>query len=290
MAGETTTASLNDLIHTEQIDAIILSPNRPAYVYQLISWIRDASKGGSEVYQFPRWDPIDMTAGTKTEGTGTFTVTEQTTNSATATAGVVGIGIELTDEAAQDAMQSLSTFMILNEDRGAKRVNEDILSLFTSCTNTHTVGNAAFTLVQWGIAKAKYKALNPRGSRHAYVGSNASIKNLEADLRTAGSAILSNPLYMNGDIIKNPGQGYIGQYEGFEIYESSSCPDNDADTISTAFLVAGDQGALGLALWWPWRHQIHANPAAAGNELFTSARYGVCITNQSNILEVISED
>ena len=107
MAGETTTTSLNDLIHSEQIEQIILSANRPASVHQLIAWVRDASKGGAGVYQFPRWDKVDMPLGTKTEGTGGFTITEQTTSSATATAGVVGIGIELTDEAEQDSMKSL---------------------------------------------------------------------------------------------------------------------------------------------------------------------------------------
>jgi len=289
MAGETTTTSLNDLIHSEQIEQQILNPNRPASVHQLICWIRPAGGGGSGIYQFPRWDKVDLTSGTKTEG-GDFTITEQTTSSATATAGVVGIGRELTYEAAQDSMKSLGDIIMLNEDAGAERLTKDACALFTSATNTHNVGNAAFTLTQWGLAKAKYKALNPRGSRHAYVGSNASIKDLEADLRTSGSAILSNPLYINGDVIKNPGQGFIGMYEGFEIYETSSCPDNDADTISTAFLVAGELGAIGLAVWWRWMHEVRPNPGAAGNELFTSARYGLCITNQANLLEVISQD
>lgn len=288
MANETTTTSLNDLIHSEQIEQLVLNPNRPAAIHQLVCWIRDASKGGSGIYQFPSWDKKDANAGVKSEGAD-ITIAEQTTSATTATAGVVSIGRELTYEAEMDAMKSLGDLVMLNEGAGAERITSDVCALFTSATNTHTVGNAAFTLTQWGIAKAKFKALNNSG-RFAYIGSNASIKNLEADLRTAGSAILSNPLYMNGDIIKNPGQGYLGIYEGVEIYETSSCPDNDADTISTAFVVAGELGALGLAVWWPWKHEVRPNPGAAGNELFSTARYGVCITRQDKILEVISED
>ena len=289
MANETTVTSLNDLIHSEAIEQLVLNPNRPASIHQMIGWLRDASKGGAGSYRFPRWDKVDMTSGTKTEG-GTFTVTEQTTSAATATAGVVGIGVELTYEAEQDSLKSIADLILLNEDRGAERLTSDLVALCTSATNTTNVGNAAFTLTQWGIAKAAFKAQNPRGARLAYVGSNASIRGLEADLRTAGSAILSNPLYINGSVINNPGQGFVGFYEGFEVYETSACPDNDADTISTAFLVAGEQGALGLAVWWPWRHEVHANPGFAGNELFTSSRYGVCITNNANLREVISED
>lgn len=290
MAGETTTSSLAAMIHTEQIEKIVLDPNRPASVHQLIAWVRDASKGQSEVYQFPKWGKVDMPAGVKTEGTGAFTITEQTSTAATATAGVVGIGIELTDEAAQDAMKSLADMMVLNRARGAERLTKDGVGLFTSATNTTAVGNAAFTLTQWGIAKAAFKAQNPVGARFAYVGSNASIRDLEADMRTTGASIISNPLYVNGQLINNPGQGFKGFFEGIEIYETGLCPDNDADTISSAFLVAGDRGAIGLAVWWPWRDEIRRNPENATDELFTSARYGYCITNQDNLREVQSQD
>lgn len=289
MAGETTTTSLNDLIHSEQIEQLILNENRPASIHQLVAWIRDASRGGASVYQFPIWDKVDMTSGTKTEG-ASFTVTEQTTSSTTCTAGVVGIGIELTYEAAQDSLKGLADMILANMRRAEERVTKDLVALFTSATNTTNVGNAAFTLTQWGIAKSAFKAQNPVGSRLAYIGSNASIRDLEADLRTVGSAILSNPLYIDGSVINNPGQGFKGYYEGMEIYETGLCPDNDADTISTAFAVVGEMGALGLAVWWPWKHEVHANPGAAGDELFTSSRYAVCITNQANLREVISQD
>lgn len=290
MAGETTTTSLNDLIHSEAIEQLILQEHRPASVHQLCAWIRDASMAQSGSYKFPRWDKVDMTAGTKTEGTGTFTVTEQTTSTATATAGVVGIGVELTDEAAQDAMKSLADMIILNLRRGEERVTTDLCALFTSATNTTAVGNNPFNLTQWGIATAAFKAQNPVGARVAYIGSNASLRGLRADMRTTGASILANPLYRGQEILAQPGQGFLGFFEGYEVYESSACPDNDADTISTALAVVGDGGALGLALWWPWRHQVMPNPAAAGNELYTSARYGVCITDNGNLREIQSED
>jgi hypothetical protein len=54
MAGETTVTSLNDLIHSQQIEELILAANRPASVHQLIAWARDASKGGAGTYQFPK--------------------------------------------------------------------------------------------------------------------------------------------------------------------------------------------------------------------------------------------
>ena len=290
MAGETTTASLNDLIHSEQIEQIVLAANRPASIHQLVAWVRDASKGGAGTYQFPRWDKIDMTTGVKTEGTGGFTITEQTTSGATATAGVVGIGIELTLEAEQDSMKSIADIIMLNEARGAERLTKDLVGLFTSASNTTNVGNAAFDLTQWGIAKAAFKAQNPVGVRMAYVGSNASIRDLEASMRSTGASFMANPLIVDGSVINNPGQGYKGMFEGIEIFETGLCPDNDADTISSAFCVAGDQGALGLAVWWPWTHKVRENPENATNELFTSGRYGVCITNQANLREVISQD
>ncbi|MCY1055432.1 hypothetical protein [Nannocystis sp. SCPEA4] len=289
MANETTTTSLNDLIHSEAIDQIILGANRPASIHQLVAWIRNATGDTSGIHKFPRWDKTDVPAGVKNEAAA-FTFVEQTTNSASATAGMVGLGRELTYEAAQDSMRTLADLIVLNLEAGAERMTADLVGLFTSATNTSNLGNVAFSLTGWGTAKAAFKAQNPRGQRLAYIGSNASLRGLESDLRTTGAALLSNPLYIDGQLINNPGQGYRGTFEGFEIYETGLCPDNDADTISTAFCVVGDQGALGLAVWIPWMHKVRENPEYAGDELFSMSRYAVAITNQSNLREVISED
>ena len=289
MANETTTTSLNDLIHTEAIEQLVLGANRPASIHQLVGWIRDASRDVSGTHKFPAWDKTDVPAGTKSEAAA-FSFVEQTTSSTSATAGMVGLGRELTYEAAQDSMKSLADLIVLNLEAGAERMTKDLVGLFTSATNTTNLGNVAFSLTGWGTAKAAFKAQNPRGQRFAYIGSNASLRGLEADLRTTGAALLSNPLYIDGQIINNPGQGFRGFFEGFEIYETGLCPDNDADTISTAFAVVGEMGALGLAVWIPWMHKVRENPEYAGDELFTMARYGVCITKQDNLREVISED
>lgn len=289
MANETTTTSLNDLIHSEAIEQLVLGANRPAYIHQLCAWIRDASRdNGSGVHKFPRWDKTDVPAGTKAEA-GAFTFVEQTTSSASATAGMVGLGRELTYEAAQDSLKTLADLMIQNIEAGQERMTSDLVGLFTSATNTSAFGDNPFNLTRWGTAKAAFKAQNPRGSRFAYIGSNASLRGLETDMRTTGAAILSNPLYVDGQLINNPGQGYRGMFEGYEIYETSLCPD-EGDTISTAFAVVGEMGALGLAVWIPWMHKVRENPEYAGDELFTMSRYGVCITNQSNLREVQTED
>ena len=124
----------------------------------------------------------------------------------------------------------------------------------------------------------------------AFVGSNAALRGLEADMRSVGASINANPQYSAVQILNSAIQGFRGVYEGIEIYETGLCPDNDADTISSAFLMAGDLGAIGLAVWRPWGHKVREAPQIAANELYTSARYGMCITNQANIREVISED
>lgn len=290
MANETTTTSLNDLIHSEAIEQIVLGANRPAAIYRAIAWMRDASKAMSGVYKFPKWDKTDIAAGVKTEGTGSFTTVEQTTSGSNATAGVVGMGRVITEEAMQDSGKGLADMMVLAEEAGAERITKDLVGLFTSATNTYNFGNNEFNLTGWGTGKAQFKALNPRGSRLAFVGSVAAMRGLEADLRTTGAQILANPLYMNGEIFMQPGQGFKGFFEGYEIYETALCPDNDADTISSAFCVVGDQGALGLAVWFPFKHVPKEAPENANMELYTYARYAVAITNQSNLLEVITND
>lgn len=290
MANETTTTSWNDLIHSEAISEIVLAANRPPAIYQAIAWFRDASNAGSGVYKFPKWAKTDVPAGTKTEGTGGFTVVESTTDGASATAGMVGLGRVLSDEAAQDSLRGLADLIMQNEAAGGERITKDLLGLITSATNTEAFGNVAFNLTRFGVAKFSFEALNPIGTRRAFISSMAALRGLEADMRTTGAAFLGNPLNLGAGIMMQPGQGYRGMFEGYEVFASSLCPDNDADTISSAFAMVGDLGALGLAVWRGWKHTPEEDAEHANMKLWSSSRYAVAITNQSNLLEVTTED
>lgn len=293
MANEITTTSWNDLIHSEAIDQFILAANRPPPIHLAIAYFRNASGAGAGTFRFPKWTKDDMPSGTKTEGTGAFTRVESTTGGATATAGFVGMGRALTAEAAQDSGRGLAELMMQNEDAGRERVCKDLLGLVTSATNTEAYGNVAFNLTRWGTAKFAFESLNPVGTRRAFLGSLAAMRGLEADMRTSSAAFLANPLELSvggASIRLVPGQGFRGYFEGYEVYASSLMPDNDADTISSAFAMVGDQGALGLAVWEGWGHIPEADPEHANDLLWTRSRYGVQITNQSNLLEVTTED
>ncbi|MBL9105184.1 MAG: hypothetical protein JNL82_29835 [Myxococcales bacterium] len=290
MANETTTTSWNDIIHSEAVNEIILAANRPPAIYQAVAYMRDAAMAGSGVYKFPKWAKTDVPAGVKTEATGAFTVVESTTDGVSATAGMVGLGRVLSDEAAQDSFRGIADLIMQNEAAGGERLTKDLLGLFTSATNTEAFGNVAFNLTRWGTAKFTFEALNPVGTRRAFIGSMAAMRGLEADMRTTGAAFLANPLNLGAGIMMQPGQGYRGMFEGYEVFASSLCPDNDADTISSAFAMVGELGALGLAVWKSFRHIPEDDPEHANVKLWTSARYAVAITNQANLLEVTTED
>lgn len=293
MANETTTGSWDDLIHSEGVDNIILAANRPPPIHLAIAYLRDASKAGAGTLRIPRWVKDSMPSGTKTEGTGAFTRVESTTGGATITAGFVGMGRALTAEAKQDSGRGLAELMMQNEDAGKERLTKDLLGLFTSATNTQNFGDVAFNLDRWGTAKFAFEALNPVGNRRAFISSLSAMRGLEADMRTTNAAFLANPVeFMAGgaSIRLTPGQGFRGFFEGYEVYVSALCPDNDADTISSAFAIVGDQGALALGVWEGWGHTPEPDPEHANDLLWTRARYGVQISNQSNLLEVITED
>lgn len=290
MANETTTASWNDLIHSEAINDFILAANRPPAIYQAIAYYRNASNAQSGIYKFPRWAKTDIPAGVKTEGTGAFTKVESTTDGVSATAGMVGIGRVLTDEAAQDSLRGLADLVMQNEEAGGERLTKDLLGLITSATNTEPFGNVAFNLTRWGTAKFSFENLDPVGTRRAFISSLAAMRGLEADMRTTGAAFMGNPANLGAGIMLMPGQGYRGMFEGYEIYVSKLCPDNNDDEISSAFAMVGDQGALGLAVWKTWEHKPKDDPEHANMELWSKARYAVAITNQKNLLEVTTED
>lgn len=293
MANETTTTSWNDLIHTEAVDNIVLAANRAPPIHLAIAYFRDAANAGAGTYVIPRWVKDDMPSGTKTQGTGAFTRVESTTAGATVTAGYVGMGRALTAEAKQDSFRGLAELIIQNEDAGRERLTTDLLGLITSATNTEAFGNVEFNLTRWGTAKFGFEAQLPVGSRRAFISSLAAMRGLEADMRTTGAAFMANPLEFSAggtNIRIVPGQGYRGMFEGYEIFVSSLCPDNDADTISSAFAMVGDRGALALGVWEGWNHNAEPDYEHANDLLWTRARYGVAISNQANLREVTTAD
>lgn len=280
----TTTSSLDDLILSYSINEQVLEEHRGAALHRALAWISMAGDMRSGVHQFPRYDKTDPPAGVKVEGAA-FATVEQTTDSVQATAGVVGLGRELTMEAEQDAATALTDLIMINERGISERVSSDLLALHTTATNTSDFSGIDFGLTQWGEAKTAFMAQNPNGSlsQIAFVGHTETIGQLEASMRLVSSGYGS--LYP--EFLRNT-RGFKGVLENVLVFDSTLVPENDPLNWSSGFGVIGPRGWYGLALWWDVMHRMQPTEQNASSTVYSHTRYGVVGTDQANFREVIS--
>lgn len=283
----TTTSTLDDLILSYGIDPVTLLEHRGTALHRFIAWIRDASGDRSGVHKFPRYAKSDVPAGTKTEGDA-FSTVAASTDGVDATAGVVGLGRELTDEANQDSGVEIESLIKMNERGLAERITSDLLSLNTSATNQTDESGNAFDLTIWGEAKTAFLAQNPNGmpQQLAFIAHTDTIGQLEAAMRTTAAGYASRE--DTGSALFNALRGFKGVFEGISVFETTLIPQNDATNWSGAFAVIGPNGVYGLASWWDVRHRMQPANNKATQEVYSSVRYGYALTDHANIHEVIT--
>lgn len=283
----TTTTTLNDMILSYGIDPVTLLEHRGTALHRYIAWIRDASGDRSGVHKFPRYAKSDPPASTKTEGNA-FDTVAASTDGTDATAGVVGLGRELTYEAGQDAGVEIAAFIRMNERGLAERITSDLLSVHTSATNQTDESGNAFDLTIWGDAKTAFMGQNPNGGPQqlAFIAHTETVGQLEAAMRATSAAYASRE--DTGSAMFNSLRGFKGIFEGIAIFETTLVPQNDATNWSSAFAVIGEGGVYGLATWWDVRHEMQPAANKAVHEVYSSVRYGYALTDQANLHEVIT--
>lgn len=289
MANETTTTSLTELISAEEIERIIGEENRAASIHELVSWRKEVIPGHA-AWAVPRWDKSDIPAGTKAE-TSEFTNVEATLSEATISPGVVGLSRELTDPAAQDARQNAAEMFALNLRGMRERLTSDVLGLITSATNTSSFSGTNLDLDKWGTATAAFEGQNPYPFTRVAILSVNQLRDLKKAIRNSGGTIeaTGRGLGVLGAI-----QGQIFEFEGWVIVSSGLVPEFDATNDSGALVVVGPGEArvwstFARAFWWDLRNEVERDGKKQTNSLITSARYGVGITNQSNLREIVSK-
>jgi len=284
------TTTANDLVKTEGIAGVILQANELPRVYQLVGWVLDGSDTGANVLRIPGWDSIDVPSGTKTETDEQGTYTDFTTSKADITAGVVVVRSLLSDELEQDANFTPEIGLARQIVAMSKRMDKDLLGLITSATNTSDSTGVTLTLDLWEAAKTAYMAQTPTvgpGGFHAWVAAPAQIGHLQTAIRANGGGSLSAGAGL-AVFEGQPMVEYQGRYNGFEIFQGN-VPQNDGSNWSSAFMCAGNEGALAMGVWWAARPTAVRAEERTGAQLITSSRYGVTISRQPNLREFITK-
>jgi len=169
------------------------------------------------------------------------------------------------------------------------QLDEDGLVNIQDATNTQSFTGAALSLTNFGTAKATYKAQNPLGMRHAAVLQGSQIRDLSASIRSTTGAIWGGAMGPEGrTAVGSVARGYLGMFEGFEVYEANNVAAQSSD-YTGAMLAAGERGALVLCSWTPIEYEAERVAERKGTKLVTSKRYGTGITDNANLLEIVSQ-
>lgn len=288
----TTTTSIVEIVESEYITREILDANRDPTVAEMVAWTVNAQGLNSATYTFPKWTaaavPLSESSG-KTQ-TDEFAATQQLLTEVQVSAAVVGIRKALSMEAMDDSIVDLIAANVReNAMEMRDQIDEDFLSNITSATNTASFTGVDLTIARFGSALATFKAQNPAGSRLAFVGSETQIADLKADIRTTSGAIFGGEFgnQVSG-MLDTRARGFLGMYEGVEMYTAHGNVPATSGDDNGALMVAGQKGALALVVWKPITTGFEEELKRLQLDVVTYARYGTGITNDSNLLEVVS--
>jgi hypothetical protein len=293
ISGATTTgSSLANIVNSEFIAGEILDANRIPTVYESLCRIYDASGVMSATYTVTKWvaAAVPVSEGSPKSETDVFASTEQTMSQAQIAATVVGIMKSIGYEVLQDTVRGPQIVADLVREsviEQRQQMNEDALGRITSATTTANYSGLDLTRARFAGAGATFHALNPyTTARPAAVFDSVQIEDLKTDLRAATGAIYGSEFGTSvGDLLNMNVSGYLGTYEGFDMFRSD-VPAYDGSNTAGAMLIPN--AAIGVAVWWNMLIETDPLPDRTAENLVVSSRYGTNIINQPNLVEIAS--
>lgn len=279
-----------ELVPTEWINTNVLAPNLATPTYLAVAWNLVVPQGEGSTVAIPRYAAWTPTAGNKTEAAA-FARVEMTTAENTVSAGVVGAGVFVSRELTHDQVVRGAEQIVGNAVRGmVNRVDSDGLGGISSATNTADHGDVALTTTLLINDQATFRGQNPNADRLALLLSEIQFRDLRKSMDATTAANFGNDA-RSSDIRTLVGTkaGFRGMWEDLEVYVSTNIP-TAASKDEGAIVAAGEGGALVYCSWQPITVDSEPNYESHGWDFWLSARYGVGISNDANMLEIKSSD
>ena len=263
MAGESTTASLNDIAYTAWIDASLIDY---AYDWVVAQQLFDSSRdligkpGGS--LQIPVLDSNMGTVGANgvgvdtefdaTEGTD-LAATQLSTSNVTIAVSEYGLNRELTDDVEEDSINGLDLMTRIMQDASRvlmTAIEYSCLSLFASATNSVGTSGVDLTIAQMlsaqeGIRTRGYRA--PDGV--AFVLDDEQKANIDTAALATGATFLTygqmamNLLGVSPTVNNGMGNGHVFNFRGYPVYATGLGPTANAGAdVTGACFIPATQG------------------------------------------------
>jgi N4-gp56 family major capsid protein len=261
MAGSTTT-SLNDLLPSIVAEAMFVANERSIMRGLVKNYNIPAASGKTiTVPIYPA-----QTAAALTEG-DEISNTEVATSGVTLTVATNAIRTIVTDlSRTASASNVVADIGRLFGEAIAKKIDKDLIALFTNFATTVGGNTTAFTpaLLANAIAKLRANAVPSENLAcviHPYVA---------YDLKASLTNTFANP---NAGIIQNDAMrtGYVGTLFGVPVFESANITDTTGDSIGAVF----HRDALGLAMIGDITIETQRRASYLGDDIIASCHYAV---------------
>jgi N4-gp56 family major capsid protein len=261
MAGSTTT-SLNDLLPSIVAEAMFVA-NERSIMRGLVKNYNIPSASGKTI-TVPIYPA--QTAAALTEG-DEISNTEVATSGVTLTVATNAIRTIVTDlSRVASASNVVADIGRLFGEAIAKKIDKDLIALFTNFATTVGGNTTAFTpaLLANAIAKLRNNAVPSENLAcviHPYVA---------YDLKATLTNTFANP---NAGILQNDAMrtGYVGTLFGVPVFESANITDTTGDSIGAVF----HRDALGLAMIGDITIETQRRASYLGDDIVASCHYAV---------------
>lgn len=263
----TTRATADDLYYANILDSSVIDAIYSTRV--MAPLVRNYSLAGkpSNTAKFPRWPAL--TAASVAE-TADLANTNIATTSVTATVGEVGITIAVTDALQEDDILSgLAEYGAQGGKALADKMDADSASLLSGFSNATGVTTGGLTVDTFLSAIG---ALEARDAARPFVAVLHPVQwnQLAKDLASSTATIHSN----NTDRQVGTQAGYVGNWFGVDIFQSTNVPTNTRSTVAVydgAIFTRGQ--ALVHVSKRDARSEFERDASARLSEITVTARY-----------------
>ncbi len=280
MAGETTKTTLTELVNAEFINPAI---QQYAIDYTVaapfVNWL-DLRGKATAVGSFPRWilDTMKEAAATIGETTD-LTATALETTDVQITGTEIGIRRDVTDAALQETIIGSQLFTFLVQDAGALAavsLDDDIVALFTSFSNSVGQGTTDLDLSVMVAAQAQLRKQKMRGSG-VYILDDQQAHDYQTAVAATTGTVVGGLMSIQQASIDS---GYLGTFFTYPVWQTGLCDtSNTGASVNGGFFIRGDtnpaSAAIGGVMVRDVTTEFQRDASARKTEFVASAKWGV---------------
>lgn len=261
-----TTSTLTQELYSNIVQAALYTLSEQTVIRPLVQNY-DMSGTPGLIAQIPKL-PI-IASGDLVEATDLTTETSFDTTSVEITCSEKGVLVNLTDLSSETATIDVAAAIGRQMGDGmAKKVDEDLATLFSGFSNTVGSGAAEITVNDLFKAAATLRTNQAPGPYYCILHPYQAFQ-IKSQLTGAGNTNMTNPSDVGNEALRS---GFVGNIAGMQVFETTVVTGDSAGAFVGA---AFSQAALGYVNKRPLRIEQQRDASKRSTELVCTHAYGV---------------